>query len=223
MRALDLYERAVAALPPAVRKPLWARYVFLWLRYAAFAEKRGLLPRAREIYRQLLALLPHERFTFAKAWLQAAHFELRRLSLRRARALLGQALGRSAKPRLFRGYIELETKLLRRERCRRLYERWLETRPESAEAWCGYAEMEAALGEVERCRAVFELGVGQEALDQPEVLWERYIGFEVRAGSESGVRALFERLLGYWKIYVKMFLGILNNCCDFNCVWLAKF
>lgn len=34
----DIYERAVAQVPPGSEKRLWRRYIFLWLFYATFEE-----------------------------------------------------------------------------------------------------------------------------------------------------------------------------------------
>ena len=34
----DVYERAIANVPPAPDKRLWRRYIYLWLRYAVFEE-----------------------------------------------------------------------------------------------------------------------------------------------------------------------------------------
>ena len=34
----DVYERAVAVLPPGKEKRLWRRYIFLWLNYALYEE-----------------------------------------------------------------------------------------------------------------------------------------------------------------------------------------
>ena len=52
--------------------------------------------------------MPHKQFTFAKLWLMAAQFEVRRLDLPAARKMLGVAIGMCPKERLFKGYIELE-------------------------------------------------------------------------------------------------------------------
>jgi hypothetical protein len=45
----DVYERAVAQVPPGAEKRLWRRYIFLWLFYATFEEietkVRGSSPR----------------------------------------------------------------------------------------------------------------------------------------------------------------------------------
>lgn len=37
-RVREVYERAVAQVPPASDKRYWRRYIFLWLNYALFEE-----------------------------------------------------------------------------------------------------------------------------------------------------------------------------------------
>ena len=37
-RVRDVYERAVAQVPPGQEKRFWRRYIFLWLGYALFEE-----------------------------------------------------------------------------------------------------------------------------------------------------------------------------------------
>jgi crooked neck len=37
-RVREVYERAVAHVPPSVEKRHWRRYIFLWLDYALFEE-----------------------------------------------------------------------------------------------------------------------------------------------------------------------------------------
>lgn len=56
----------------------------------------------------MLSLVPHKLFTFAKAWVMSARFEVRRLDLPAARKLLGTAIGMCPKEALFKGYIQLE-------------------------------------------------------------------------------------------------------------------
>ena len=34
----EIYERAVAVVPPAPEKRLWRRYIYLWIYYAIFEE-----------------------------------------------------------------------------------------------------------------------------------------------------------------------------------------
>lgn len=110
-RARDTYERACAgALPPSsADKRYWRRYVYLWVKYALFEELDARdRDRAREVLRAALKLVPHASFTFAKLWLMAAKLELRAGRLDAARRVLGTALGMCPKPKLFKGYIELE-------------------------------------------------------------------------------------------------------------------
>lgn len=37
-RVREVYERAVANVPPGEEKRLWRRYIFLWINYALFEE-----------------------------------------------------------------------------------------------------------------------------------------------------------------------------------------
>ena len=108
----DVYERAIANVPPAPDKRLWRRYIYLWLRYAVFEE---LLVRDADKARMVLAecrrVVPHAEFTFAKLWVHSAHLEVRQGNLGAARKLLGQAIGRCPKDKLFKEYGQLELQL----------------------------------------------------------------------------------------------------------------
>lgn len=55
------------------------------------------------------------------------------------------------------------------DRCRKLYEKYLEFGPENCTTWIKFAELETILGDTERARAIFELAIGQPRLDMPEV------------------------------------------------------
>jgi crooked neck len=37
-RAREVYERAIANVPPAMEKRYWKRYIYLWINYAVFEE-----------------------------------------------------------------------------------------------------------------------------------------------------------------------------------------
>lgn len=198
----DVYERAIAQVPPVPEKRHWRRYIYLWLYYAAYEELAAKdADRAEAVLRACLALLPHERFTFAKVWLALAQLLVRGHRLAPARRLLGQALGRCPKARLFAGYIALELQLREFDRCRTLYERFLEWAPARAATWIRYAELEALLGDDERARGIYELAIGADdggaviALDMPELVWKAYIDYEFEEGRLDAARALYERLL----------------------------
>ncbi|GKT39974.1 pre-mRNA-splicing factor clf1 [Colletotrichum spaethianum] len=195
-RVRDVYERAVAQVPPAQEKRFWRRYIYLWINYAIFEELQAKdVERARQIYRVCLDLIPHKKFTFAKIWLLKAHFEIRQGELTAARKTLGQAIGMCPKDKLFRGYIELELKLFEFLRCRTLYEKHIEWNPSNCQTWIKFAELERGLDDLERTRAIFELAVSQPILDMPELLWKAYIDFEEEEGEYERTRELYERLL----------------------------
>ncbi|KAG1772587.1 hypothetical protein EV702DRAFT_618682 [Suillus placidus] len=206
-RVRDVYERAVAHVPPGQEKRHWRRYVFLWLEYALFEEiETKDYDRARQIYRTVLNLVPHKQFTFAKLWIMAARFEIRQLDLTAARKMLGTAIGMCPKESLFKGYIQLEMDLREFDRVRTLYEKYLEYDPTNSAAWIKYAELETALEDFTRAEAIFELGVSQASLSMPEILWKAYIDFEVdEQGDREKTRSLYERLVilsGHHKVWI---------------------
>ncbi|EAU89336.1 pre-mRNA-splicing factor CLF1 [Coprinopsis cinerea okayama7 len=205
-RVREVYERAVAQVPPGGEKRHWRRYIFLWLNYALFEEiETKDYQRAREIYQTAIKLVPHKQFTFAKLWLMYAKFEVRRLELQSARRILGTAIGMCPKEALFKGYIDLEIELREFDRVRTLYEKYLEFDPSNSPAWIKYAELEAQLQDFARCRAIFELGVSQSPLSMPEILWKAYIDFEIEEGEREAARALYERLIalsGHVKVWI---------------------
>jgi len=195
-RTRDVYERAIAQIPPSQEKRHWRRYIYIWIFYALWEEMENKdIDRARQVYGECLKLIPHKKFTFAKVWLMKAQFEVRQMQLQSARKTLGQSLGLCPKDRLFRGYIEIELKLFEFLRCRTLYEKFVEFNPSNCQAWIKFAELERGLGDEDRARAIFELAVEQPQIDMPELLWKSYIDFEEEEGEYDNTRSLYERLL----------------------------
>ncbi|XP_046859384.1 crooked neck-like protein 1 [Xenia sp. Carnegie-2017] len=192
----ETYERAIANIPPTQEKRLWRRYIYLWINYALYEELIAKdMDRTRQVYRACLDVIPHKKFTFAKMWLLYAQFEIRELELVNARKALGAAIGKCPKDKLFREYIGLELQLREFDRCRKLYEKFLEFNSSNCTTWIKYAELETILGDTERARAIFELAVGQTLLDMPEVLWKAYIDFEISQEEFEKTKDLYERLL----------------------------
>ncbi|CAG8474804.1 334_t:CDS:10 [Paraglomus occultum] len=192
----EVYERAIAQVPPTQEKRFWRRYIYLWINYALYEELETKdFERTRQIYLECLKLIPHKKFTFAKIWLLYAQFEIRRLNLQTARKTLGRAIGMCPKDRLFKGYIEFELQLREFDRCRTLYTKYLEHAPANCYAWIKFAELERMLGDYDRCRAIFELAIEQPVLDMPELLWKAYIDFEFSEEEFEKTRQLYERLL----------------------------
>lgn len=205
-RVRDVYERAIAQLPPSQEKRHWRRYIYLWIFYAIWEEMdAGDVSRARQVYAECMRLVPHKKFTFAKVWLLAAMFEVRQKDLGKARKMLGQAIGMCPKDKLFTGYVALELKLFEFARCRMLYEKALIFNPANSSAWIKFAELERGLDDLERARAVYELAVNQQMLDMPELVWKSYIDFEEEEGEYERTRSLYERLLektGHVKVWI---------------------
>ena len=150
----DVYERAVANVPPAEEKQYWRRYIYLWIYYALY-EELGMndLDRAAEVYTACLSLIPHSKFSFAKVWIHAAKLHVRRKDLSAARKLLGKAIGLCGKEKIFIEYIALELALGEVDRCRALYTNYLKSMPHNCGAWSKYAELERSVGETEVCPA----------------------------------------------------------------------
>ena len=192
----EVYERAIANIPPSSEKRFWRRYIYLWIYYALYEELVAKdVDRTRQVYKACLDIIPHNKFTFAKVWIMYAHFEVRQRDLPSARKALGTTLGKCPKPKLFKGYIELELQLREFDRCRKLYEKYLEFNVSNSNIWIKFAELESILGDFDRARAIFQLAVNQPVLDMPELLWKSYIDFEIEQEEYGNVRNLYERLL----------------------------
>ncbi|KAF9320216.1 Crooked neck-like protein 1 [Podila horticola] len=195
-RVREVYERAIAQVPPAQEKRLWRRYIYLWIKYALFEELETKdYERTRQVYKGCIQLIPHKKFTFAKMWLLYAKFEIRQHNLEAARKSLGMAIGMCPKDKLFKGYIELELEMRAIDRARKLYARYLEWSPSTCSAWIKFAELESELEDTERARAVFDLAISQPELDMPEILWKSYIDFEVSEEEWGKARSLYRKLL----------------------------
>ena len=192
----EVYERAIANIPPSQEKRFWRRYIYLWIYYALYEELVAKdTDRTRQVYLACLEIIPHDKFTFAKVWLMYAHFEVRQKDTKAARKALGTGIGKCPKPKLFKGYIELELQLREFDRCRKLYEKFLEFSVANSSTWIKYAELETILGDSDRARAIFELAINQPLMDMPEMLWKAYIDFEIEQEEEENARQLYERLL----------------------------
>lgn len=197
----EIYERAVANVPTQREKRHWRRYIYLWIYRAVFEELDvGDMDKTREVYEFCLdKLIPHKRFTFAKLWLMAAKFEIRQGNIGKARRILGNAIGRCPKSKLFKEYIELEILMREFDNCRRLYGKYLEFKLENSAVWVSYAELESDLGEEERARGIYKMAIDRPRLDIPEIVWKAYIDFEAELGNNDEVIKLYEELLSRTK------------------------
>uniref|UniRef100_A0A7E4W298 TPR_REGION domain-containing protein n=1 Tax=Panagrellus redivivus TaxID=6233 RepID=A0A7E4W298_PANRE len=192
----DVFERAVANIPPYEEKRYWRRYIYLWISYALYEEiDVEDVERTRDVYKACLEVIPHKKFTFAKIWIMFAMFEIRQLDLAQARKIMGNAIGKCPKKKLFTAYIDLEMRFRDFDRCRILYEKLVLFMPDSSNTWIKFAELEGILGDTDRARAIYNMAIQQPALDMPEVLWKSYIDFEISEGENDHVRRLYNTLL----------------------------
>ncbi|CCG80658.1 putative Cell cycle control protein [Taphrina deformans PYCC 5710] len=195
-RIRDVYERAIAQVPPSREKREWRRYIYIWLNYSVFEELETQdFERTRAVFKAALSVVPHEIFTFAKLWSLYANYELRQGNVGAARKVFGHSIGRCPKDKLFKDYIQMELSLKEFDRCRQLYQKYLEYNASSCYAWMQFARLETELGDDERARAIYEMGIDQTDLDMPELLWKSYIDFEFEGEDYDRTRMLYERLL----------------------------
>ncbi len=124
--------------------------------------------------------------------------------------------GVAPKDKIFTSYVTLELQLGEVDRCRKIYQRWLEWAPSNCNAWVKFAQLEKDLGELERTRAVYELAISQPLLDLPEILWKSYIDFEIEQQDFDRARNLYKKLLErtkhvkVWISYAQFEAGIAN-------------
>ncbi|KAG8382147.1 hypothetical protein BUALT_Bualt05G0046400 [Buddleja alternifolia] len=207
----DVYERAIANVPPAQEKRYWQRYIYLWVTYALYEELGAQdVDRARDVYNLCLKTIPHEKFSFAKIWLMAAQFEIRQLNIDGARRILGSAFGMAPKDKIFHKYIEIELQLGNIERCRKLALFELAIGQPALDMpellWKAYIDFEISKSEYERTRALYE-----RLLNRTKHLkvWISYAKFEAglhesdfeqeRKCRLERARAVFERALSYYR------------------------
>lgn len=192
-----IYDEAIACEPQEQFKKIrWRRYIYIWICYSIYEEKvMKDLKRAEEILESCLRIIPHEEFTFAKIWLQAAKLQIKKGDIESCRAILNRSLELCPKRKLFKDYIELEIQLREFDRCRKLYENFLKRAPDESSVWMSYAELEAALAEHVRVRAIYKAALTRPNLDAPENVWRAYIDFEIDQEEYKNVERLYNQLL----------------------------
>ncbi|KMU81431.1 pre-mRNA-splicing factor clf1 [Coccidioides immitis RMSCC 3703] len=200
-RVRDVYERAIAQIPPSQEKRHWRRYIYLWIFYALWEEMENHdFGRARQIYQECLKLIPHKKFTFAKsdssfefvrcrtlfekqiewnpsqtqAWIKFAELERGLDDLERARAIyeLGISQPSLDMPELlWKAYIDFEEYEGEYDRTRSLYERLLE-KTDHVKVWINYARFEINIPENEDDEDE-EKPVSEEAKSRARKIFER--------------------------------------------------
>ena len=120
---------------------------------------------------------------------------IRNGQLDKARKKLGFSIGAYPKSKSFRDYVNIELELLEFDRCRKIYEKWLEFSPNLAIVWIKYFELEKLLNETERAKSILKLAIDYPTLNTPEVVWKMWIDYETELENFGEVRSIYETLL----------------------------
>ena len=197
-------EEAIAkGLPPQKKRKdsNWRRYIYIWIKFLLFVElKLGDMAKCESLYKRLINdIIPHKHFTFAKAWIMYSEFEIRRGNLAAARKILGISLGLCPKPRLFKYYIGLETKLREFDRLRKIYGKYIEFSPDKLQIWLDFARLEEDLGDEDRVRAIYRLALRADitklSRNDQVGLMDNYIDFETNMQGYNNARLLYREYL----------------------------
>ncbi|KAL6276535.1 hypothetical protein ACE6H2_020136 [Prunus campanulata] len=159
-RIREVYERAIANVPPVPEKRYWQRYIYLWINYALYEEldagdmerardkyieielNLGNFDRCRKLYEKYLHWSPENCY----AWTKYAELEKSLCETERTRAVFELAIAQPALDMpelLWKAYIDFELSEGEFERARELYERLLD-RTKHLKVWIGYAKFEAS-------------------------------------------------------------------------------
>lgn len=159
----DSFNKALARPPRTHEKHDWLPYMYLWLRYATWEEvHNGNIDGSRGVYKSALSAIPHKKFTFAKLWIKYAQFEIRNGTLKDARLILGQSMGKCPNKKIMSFYISLEIRLKEYDRARKILDKLISSFPEDYDVWLVYVEFEENLGETQRATAIVELALSNE-------------------------------------------------------------
>ncbi|XP_054677593.1 crooked neck-like protein 1 isoform X2 [Grus americana] len=178
----EVYERAIANVPPIQEKRHWKRYIYLWVNYALYEELEAKdAERTRQVYQACIELIPHKKFTFAKIWLLYAQFEIRQKNLPLARRALV----------LWKSYIDFEIEQEEYEKTRNLYRRLLQ-RTQHVKVWISFAQFELSAGRegsLSRCRQIYEEANKAmrncEEKEERVMLLESWRNFEEEFGTDT--------------------------------------
>ncbi|ODV59862.1 Clf1p [Ascoidea rubescens DSM 1968] len=219
-----VFDDCVKCTPKVVQKDYWRRYIFIWIKYIFWEELNfANISKVRELFKRILKIIPHKKFTFAKIWILNAKFEIRQNDIGKARKLFGMAIGMCSKPKLFKEYISIEIKLKEFDRVRKIYEKFLESYPGLINIWNEYAEFESNLDDIERSRKIYEIAINlprfslsssntsnNAQLIEIKQFWKKYIDFEYEQNQFTKSIELFEKFLANSGYDVKVWIEYAN-------------
>lgn len=206
----NVYERAIASVPQSKNKVFWKKYIYIWIFYAIFEEVIAIDSlRAVNIMKTAIDLTIKYKLAFAKLWTHLVGIYLRQNDISQCRKTYGRAIGIQSKPKIFKSYLDLEFRLKEYDRCRIIYQKFIEFQPYVAKSWVKFAELEWGLGENNRCFTILNLAKSQIYLDHPEAIWKVHIDYLCDLKDFETTRNLYERLLEVTE-HVKVWISYAN-------------
>lgn len=191
----NLYEQSISNVPITNSYNEWSKYINLWINYASFEEiDLQNTIKAEKVYSKIMEIAPLKDFNFSNLWINFANFLIRQKNLKKARLTLGKSIGINPTSEIFNFYIELEFKLGNFDRCRTLFEKFVENFSNSSATWIKYAEFEENLDEYERSTKILQLAMLYN-LDKPEEIYKKYIMILTNQGAFDEVRKFYEKLI----------------------------
>ncbi|XP_028000738.1 crooked neck-like protein 1 isoform X3 [Eptesicus fuscus] len=118
----EVYERAIANVPPIQEKRHWKRYIYLWVNYALYEELEAKDPeRTRQVYQASLELIPHKKVL----WKSYIDFEIEQEETERTRNLYRRLLQRTQHVKVWISFAQFELSSGKEgslAKCRQIYE-----------------------------------------------------------------------------------------------------
>ncbi|GME73297.1 unnamed protein product [Ambrosiozyma monospora] len=193
------FDRVIHTVPePSASKSDWLPWIYIWLRYISWEEVSNKnIDEARTLFRDLLDVIPHKKFTFAKVWIKFAEFETRQGDLITARKILGRSMGVCPNAIIMKFYISLEIKLKEFDRVRMIYNKLIESFSNVVGYWLEYANLETNLGDDPRAKAIYDLAIVEPTLPDESkiILLNQYIQLQLESHRFTEARNLYERLI----------------------------
>ncbi|XP_060109579.1 crooked neck-like protein 1 isoform X2 [Heteronotia binoei] len=118
----EVYERAIANVPPIQEKRHWKRYIYLWINYALYEELEAKDPeRTRQVYQACVELIPHKKVL----WKSYIDFEIEQEEYENTRSLYRRLLQRTQHVKVWISFAQFELSAgsdNSLSRCRQIYE-----------------------------------------------------------------------------------------------------
>lgn len=208
LEARKMFEKAEDFLPFVEEKSQWKRFVSIFILHAVFEETIMCdSARAAAVLEKCLKIVPHLKFSFSKLWIHLANIHIRTGQLQQTRAVMGRAIGQCGSQSIFDFYIDIESKLGNFDRCRKIFEKAIEMKPNLSDEWVKYFKMEVSIGETVRAESIINKSLDLGFVDHPEVLWKTALDYHIEQSNHEEVIRLYQTLLRKTK-HVQVFVSL---------------